>query len=70
MTILDVFERLFWELGTRLSGLCRCRGLKQSHRMDCTPGKKEEAVVERWLLVEVRLYNYLARFYYVALCDS
>lgn len=38
--------------------------------MDCTPGKKEEAVVERWLLVEVRLNNYLARFYYVALCDS
>ena len=38
--------------------------------MDCPPGKKEVAVVERWPLVEVRLYNYLVRFYHVALCDS
>ena len=38
--ILAVVERLFWQLGTRFSGRCRCR---------------EVAVVERWPLVEVQL---------------
>ena len=37
--------------------------------MDCPPEKKEVAVVERWQLVEVRLYNYLARFYRVVARD-
>ena len=32
--------------------------------MDCPLGQKNVAVVERWLLVEVRLYNYYHYYYY------
>ena len=63
-----VVERLFWQLGTRFSGRCRCREVavverfKQELMYGLSAGTKksgryrEVAVVERWPLVEVRLY--------------
>ena len=76
---LAVVERLFRQMGTCFSGRCRCREVavvgrfkKESYetrkrRMDCPAGQKKVAVVERWRLVEVRLYtlqskkNFLAK---------
>ena len=34
----------------------------ESQCLDCPPGQNEVAVVERWLLVEVRLYPALAEY--------
>ena len=67
-TVLAVVERLFWQLGTHFSGRCRCREVaiverfKQELMYGLSAGTKksgryrEVAVVERWPLVEVRLY--------------
>ena len=65
-TVLAVVGRLFWQLGTHLSGRCRCREVavverfKQELMYGLSAGTKqsgrcrEVAVVERWPLVEVR----------------
>ena len=67
--ILAVVERLFWQLGTRFSGRCCCREVavverfKQELMYGLSAGTKksgrhrEVAIVERWSLVEVRLYS-------------
>ena len=66
--VLAVVERLFWQLGAHFSGRCRCREVavverfKQELMYGLSAGTKrsgryrEEAIVERWPLVEVRLY--------------
>ena len=66
--ILAVVGRLFWQLGTRFRGRCRCREVafverfKQELMYGLSAGTKKSgrcrgvAVVERWPLVEVRLY--------------
>ena len=70
-TVLAVVERLFWQLGTHFSGRCRCREVavverfKQELMYGLSAGTKkcgccrEMAVVERWPLVEVRLYIFI-----------
>ena len=67
-TVLAVVERLFWQLGTHFSGRCLCKEVavverfKQELMYGLSAGTKksgryrEVAVVERWPLVEVRLY--------------
>ena len=51
------------------SGRCKIkcwplwRGLSESKRMDCPPGQNKVAVVERWPLVEVRLYYFIFAFF-------
>ena len=48
---LPVVERLFWQLGTCFSG----QRFKQEPMYGLSAGTKNVAVVERWLLLEVRL---------------
>ena len=54
--ILAVVERLFWQLGTRFSGRCRCREVavverfKQELMYGLSAGTKKVAVIERWPL--------------------
>ena len=67
-TVLAVVERLLWQFGTHFSGHCRFREVavverfKQELMYGLSAGTKksgrcrEVAVVERWPLVEVRLY--------------
>ena len=58
---MAVVERL-WQLGTGFSGCCHCREVavvkrfKQESMYGLSAGTKKVAVVERWPLVEVRLY--------------
>ena len=40
---LAIVERLFWQLGTCFRGNCHCREVA----VDCPPGQKKVAVVER-----------------------
>ena len=62
-TVLAVLKRLFWQLGTHFSGRYRCREVavverfKQELMYGLSAGTKNVAVVERWPLVEVRLYR-------------
>ena len=37
--------------------------------MDCPPGQKNVAVLERWPLVEVRLYMMKSDCFHFLLCD-
>ena len=52
-------------LGTHFTGCCRCREVavvgrlkyRESKCVDLPPGRKKVAVVGRWPLVEVQLYD-------------
>ena len=59
-------RRFFWQLGTRSGGRCRCREVKTRSNVWTVRWDKKDglyrvmAVVERWPLVEDRLYITIA----------
>ena len=59
---MAIVKRLFWQLGTHFSGRCHCREVviverfKRESMYGQFVDQKLVAVVERWPLVEVRLY--------------
>ena len=55
---IAVFEGLFWQSGPALVAFAVVEGFKhESMYAECPRRDKKVAVVERWPLVEVRLYT-------------